>query len=277
MKNSYLLHTLIWVTFALATISYAQEDAEGCYDHPLFNRMPNFVLTDCRIKDYDKIDFIDENENDVAIEGKLHQANYSIKEGFRAPSELQIIRNYRNAIEKIGGKVVKEYSNDIYLTLTKDNTKYWIIVDASNSGEAYDLTILEKAEMSQDVVANSDAIYDDIQKTGHASIYGIYFDFNKSDIKPESEPAIKEIAKMLNQNKNLKVYIVGHTDNVGSLDYNMKLSQARADAVVKELINKYKISPNRLKAYGVASLAPVNSNNTEEGRAKNRRVEIVQQ
>ncbi|MCX7913259.1 MAG: OmpA family protein [Thermodesulfovibrionales bacterium] len=65
--------------------------------------------------------------------------------------------------------------------------------------------------------------------------------------------------------------MVGHTDNVGGLDYNMKLSKARADAIVKELTTKHRVAPDRLKAFGVASLAPVASNDTEEGRAKNRR------
>ena len=70
---------------------------------------------------------------------------------------------------------------------------------------------------------------------------------------------------------------MGYTDNVGGIDYNMKLSQARADAVVKALTTKYKVAPPSLKAYGVGQLAPVAPNKTEEGRAKNRRVELVEQ
>ncbi|MEW6570286.1 MAG: OmpA family protein [Nitrospirota bacterium] len=147
----------------------------------------------------------------------------------------------------------------------------------TTSGEKYELTIVEKAEMAQEVVADAKSLMSDIQATGHASVYGIYFDFNKADIKPESEAAIKEIAKLLQQNSRLKLYVVGHTDNVGTLDYNMKLSKARADAVVKELVAKYKISAQRLNAFGVGSLAPVASNDVEEGRAKNRRVELVKQ
>lgn len=276
IKNIASISFILLIAIFLVNAS-AQEEEEGCYDHPLFNRMPNFVLTDCKIKEFDQMDFIDEKENDIVVEGKLHQADYWIKEGSQAPSDLQIIRNYKNAVLKIGGKVVKEYSSEIYLTLSKDNKLYWINIDTSNDGQAYTLSIIEKAEMTQDIIANADAIYNDILTTGHASIYGIYFDFNKSEIKPESEPAIKEIAKMLAKNKNIKIYIVGHTDNVGTIDYNMKLSQARAESVANELTIKYKIESQRIKAYGVASLAPVSPNTTEEGRAKNRRVEIVQQ
>ncbi|MGQ9777695.1 MAG: OmpA family protein, partial [Thermodesulfobacteriota bacterium] len=130
---------------------------------------------------------------------------------------------------------------------------------------------------AQEVVADAKSLMSDIQAKGSASVYGIYFDFNKADIKPGSEPAIKEIGKLLQENKSLKLYVVGHTDNVGTIDYNLKLSKARADSVVKEFTTKYKISPDRLKAYGIGQLAPVASNKTEDGRAKNRRVELVEQ
>jgi OmpA-OmpF porin, OOP family len=116
-----------------------------------------------------------------------------------------------------------------------------------------------------------------ISSTGHGAIYGIYFDFNKSEVKPESERALKAIGEFLSARPNLKVFIVGHTDNAGGVDYNMKLSQARADAVMKALTTKYKVNPQSVKAYGVGQLVPVAPNKTEAGRAKNRRVELVVQ
>jgi outer membrane protein OmpA-like peptidoglycan-associated protein len=131
--------------------------------------------------------------------------------------------------------------------------------------------------MKQEVEANAEAMGSDINSTGHVSIYGIYFDTGKSEIKPESDAAISEIAKLLKNNGALNLYVVGHTDNVGSFDSNMKLSKDRADAVVKALTGKHGIAAARLKPYGVASLAPVTSNDTEDGKAKNRRVELVKQ
>jgi OmpA-OmpF porin, OOP family len=166
------------------------------------------------------------------------------------------------------------------LELDKAGKTFWVYVDSwdgGGKGESYIIKIVEKETMSQEVVADAKSLMSDIQATGHASVYGIYFDFDKANIKPESEPAIKEIAKLLQGNKGLKLYLVGHTDNVGTLDYNMKLSKARSDAVMKELATKYKIPSERLKAYGVGSLAPVASNRADEGRAKNRRVELVEQ
>lgn len=274
---------VIGFLFMLVFISsvFAQKDEEGCKDHPMFTKIPNFYIHECKERDFDQIDFKDEKGKDIKVEGKVHFTDYRIKEGYKAPSSLQIVRNYQNAFKKIGGVVVYEYLHwyDTYMKLTKSGKTYWVIVDAASDGDgdSYNLTIVEKSEMAQEVVADAKSLMSDITTTGHASVYGIYFDFDKADIKPESEPAIKEIAKLLQENKGLKLYVVGHTDNVGGIDYNMKLSKARADAVVKELTTKYKISQDRLKAFGFASLAPVASNDTEEGRAKNRRVELVKQ
>lgn len=143
---------------------------------------------------------------------------------------------------------------------------------------AVQLDIIEVKPMETGLVTvNADALAENIARTGHVAVYGIYFDTGKADIKPESEPILQEIAKLLQQNPELKLYVVGHTDNVGDLTYNMELSQARADAVVKVLVSKYGADVNRLKAYGVGPLAPVTSNKAEEGRAKNRRVELVEQ
>jgi outer membrane protein OmpA-like peptidoglycan-associated protein len=110
---------------------------------------------------------------------------------------------------------------------------------------------------------------------GRVALYGILFDFNKAEIKPESRPALAEIAKLLSQEPGLKLHVVGHTDNVGGFDFNLGLSKRRAEAVVAALARDYGIAPGRLTPNGVAYLAPVAVNTTEEGRAKNRRVELV--
>jgi OOP family OmpA-OmpF porin len=115
-----------------------------------------------------------------------------------------------------------------------------------------------------------------ISSSGSVALYGIYFDFNNADVKPESEPALAEIAKLLKSNVALKLLVVGHTDRVGTLQFNMDLSQRRAAAVVNVLVTKYQIAQGRLTPLGVAFASPVASNASEEGRAKNRRVELVE-
>lgn len=112
---------------------------------------------------------------------------------------------------------------------------------------------------------------------GKAVFYGILFDFDKADIKTESEPQLAEMAKFLKANPKLQAFVIGHTDNKGTLDYNVRLSNQRADAVVKALATRHGIDAKRLTARGLGPLAPVASNRTEDGQAKNRRVELVEQ
>lgn len=116
-----------------------------------------------------------------------------------------------------------------------------------------------------------------IADEGKVAVYGVYFDTGKADVKPDSAPALAEMAKMLQQDAKLKVFVVGHTDNQGVLTQNLALSQQRAEAVIKALVADYKVDPKRLSAKGVAAYAPLASNRVEEGRRKNRRVELVEQ
>ncbi|MGB4654632.1 MAG: OmpA family protein [Bacteroidales bacterium] len=116
-----------------------------------------------------------------------------------------------------------------------------------------------------------------IQTEGYFAVYDIFFDVGKSEVKPESADALKTIAEYLNTNKTQKVLIVGHTDNTGNFDMNISLSKDRANAVMEKLVSEYAVAREQLKPYGVGSVSPVASNSTEEGKAKNRRVEIVEQ
>jgi outer membrane protein OmpA-like peptidoglycan-associated protein len=116
-----------------------------------------------------------------------------------------------------------------------------------------------------------------ISDTGRVALYGIYFDSNKDEVKPESDPTLQEIAKLLKNQFSLKLLVVGHTDNVGTFPSNMDLSQRRAQAVVNTLVSKYTIAKDRLTPFGVSFGALVASNKTDEGRAKNRLVELVEQ
>lgn len=114
-----------------------------------------------------------------------------------------------------------------------------------------------------------------ITTSGKVAIYGIQFDFNKADIKPESASALEEMAKLLKAEPGLKVLVVGHTDAVGTFEFNEDLSKRRARAVAAELAGKYGIAAERMTPLGASFMAPVTTNATEEGRALNRRVELV--
>jgi OmpA-OmpF porin, OOP family len=148
---------------------------------------------------------------------------------------------------------------------TKDRVAVLLDVVEDKPMEAKMVTV-DAATMAKDIAA-----------TGRVALYGLYFDTDKAELKPESAPSLAEIGKLLKAQPDLKVYIVGHTDNVGGFDYNMSLSQRRAKSVVDQLIQSYGISPDRLKPAGAGLIAPVASNDDEAGRGKNRRVEIVKQ
>ena len=184
------------------------------------------------------------------------------------------MRNFENAVTKLGGTVVMGSKTKDTLRLGKDGKDVWVQVTAEFTGK-HSLVIVQRGAMKQDVVANAAVFSNDIRATGHAAVYGIYFDTGKSEVKPESDPALVEIAKLLTADAALQVNIVGHTDSVGSVESNMALSQARADAVLRALTGKHGIAVSRVKAYGVGPLAPVASNDTDEGKSKNRRVELV--
>jgi outer membrane protein OmpA-like peptidoglycan-associated protein len=114
-----------------------------------------------------------------------------------------------------------------------------------------------------------------LEDTGKVALYGIYFDTDKDALRPDSQPTLQEISKLLAANPQLNIRVVGHTDNQGKADYNLDLSRRRAAGVLRELTSKYGVAANRLDSFGCGLYAPVASNASEEGRAKNRRVELV--
>lgn len=142
------------------------------------------------------------------------------------------------------------------------------------------LQIVEPKAMETDKVSvnlNADDMRKGLAAEGKIALYGLYFDTGKAQIKPESKAQLAEMAALLQKDAALKVFIVGHTDNQGTVASNITLSQQRADAVVNALVADYKISTARLAAKGVASFSPIASNDAEAGKAKNRRVELVKQ
>jgi OOP family OmpA-OmpF porin len=140
------------------------------------------------------------------------------------------------------------------------------------------LEIVEpKAMDKRMVMVSAEEIGGSFATQGKAIFYGIQFDFDKADIKPESESQLAEMAKFMKANAQLRAFVIGHTDNKGALDYNITLSNRRADSVVKALVTRYGVDGKRMSARGLGPLSPVATNRSEDGQAKNRRVELVEQ
>ncbi|MFH1155603.1 MAG: OmpA family protein [Pseudomonadota bacterium] len=256
-------------------------DCDGCKDPALFSRMPGFYISDSRDLDFDQFEFPVSSDKNLMVRGRHYFISYYANSGITFPSGLQIAANYAEAARNIGGETVYEFEDGgtqyvILKVVNTDGAEVWTMVDGASNG-MYNVNIVEKKPMKQDVVADAQSLANTISQTGRAAVYGIYFDTGKSDIKPESGPALDEIVKMLNADSTLKLYVVGHTDNVGPFDYNIRLSQSRAAAVIDALVKKNSIPAARLTPFGAGPTAPVASNSNEEGRARNRRVELVAQ
>ena len=273
------MKVIIFLTalFLFYSSSLAQKDIADSKDHPLFNRMPGYKIEAYEEKEFEVYDkFKNENGKQTSVEGHYYFISYYINKGEKEATDAQIIRNFVNAVTKIGGNIIHEEKTDVYLHLIKDNKETWVRVRTKNRGAGYQMWIIEKAVMEQNIVADPKAMGDDIERTGRVAIYGIYFDTDSYEIKPESEPTLKAISELLKTKTNLNVYVVGHTDMTGDFDHNMKLSENRAKAVVEALVKDYGISAKRLIAKGFGPLSPVSTNKTEEGRQLNRRVELVE-
>lgn len=162
---------------------------------------------------------------------------------------------------------VIEFEGGLHPKISAERGQVLVRLDVVQVGQLKDRMVVVSASDMQKA----------IDTTGRVTLYGILFDFNKWEIKPQSKPALDEIAKYMTANPERRLHVVGHTDAVGGFDFNVKLSQQRANAVVSALVRDYGIGADRLKGNGVGMLAPIATNGTDEGRAKNRRVELVPQ
>lgn len=164
----------------------------------------------------------------------------------------------------------------LYVTEFEDG--YTRDIEVAKGQAIVQLDVIESGTLQDKMVTVTAAeIEKSLSAQGHIALYGIYFDFAKADLKPDSKPALDQVAQFLKDEPSLKIHVVGHTDNVGGLDTNMTLSRARAASVVSALVKQYGISASRLNPAGVGPLAPVAPNDSDDGRAKNRRVELIPQ
>jgi OOP family OmpA-OmpF porin len=275
MRMFVLVMTIVLSAVGLAA---QQADAKGCQDHPLFpTRMPEYRLGSCKVEDFGVYEFFVLKGPKIPVEGKFTYICYNhTGQRVNEPSGLAIVRNYENAIKNVGGTILQsDPQRWVNGKIVNDGREIWVQAEKGNG--AIWLRIVEKQAMEQFIEADAAALGNDIRSNGHAAVYGIYFDTAKATIKPESAAAIAEIAKLLKGDPGLKVYVVGHTDNEGTVEGNIALSQARGEAVLQSLVRDHGIAASRLRAYGCGQFAPVASNDSPEGKAKNRRVELVKQ
>jgi len=277
MKKGLMVLMGVWVLILSMPYFAQAQDKPGCKDHSLFPvRMPDYRIEDCKVEEFGAYDFFTAKGPKTRVEGKFTFITYAYT-GQRnlEPSGLSVVRNYESAFQNVGGTILQsDPQRWVNGKIIKDNREVWFQAEKGN-GKIW-LRIVEKQAMAQHVVADVAALDKGIRDTGHVAVYEITFDTDSASIKPESAQAIEEITKLLKSDQTLKIVVVGHTDNVGAAEHNLKLSQERGQAVMQALIQKG-IAADRLKSYGCGQYAPVASNDSDEGRAKNRRVELVKQ
>ena len=282
-------------------------DVAGARDYPGIGRFAGNVITGYQVKDFDaaRLQAAPFKNGKAAderrLEGRVTRIAYRTNPG---PSIIEVSRNFETQLAKAGFDTLVACETDacgaIPFTEAIDalpmpqmwidgfNYRYYAGRKAEGGRETYAAVLVSKSNddiYAQLVIAvvgaienkmvDAGAMAKGLRETSHIALYGIYFDTDKAAIKPESRPTLDEIAKLLRAQPQLNVFIVGHTDSQGTYEYNADLSRKRAEAVAAELVKSYKIANTRLKTAGLGFLAPIGSNATDEGRALNRRVELV--
>jgi outer membrane protein OmpA-like peptidoglycan-associated protein len=303
-----VIPALLIAAVLVAPAAQAQpRDIAVSRDYPGIGRFAGSSITGYQAKDFDAVrlqaaPFKDGKPADARrVEGRVTRVAYRTGPG---PSILEVSRNFELQLAKAGFETLLACDTDqcggIPFVEAVDvlpapemwadgfNFHYFAARKADGGGETYATVLVSKNNddvTAQLIVAVTGAMDNKmvdaaamkigLGEKGHIALYGIYFDTDKATIKRESKPTLDEMAKLLNGQPDLKVFIVGHTDSQGSYEHNMTLSRQRAEAVAAALVSTYRIAKGRLHAAGVGYLAPVGSNQTDDGRALNRRVELV--
>lgn len=261
-----------------AAPAFAQSDAEGTADHPVLARLAGYYLDSALVQEFASHAFTIGDE-EKAVEGRYWRLSYWLKDGAKNPGALAIARNYSHAlVAKKGTKIYENVDASGGMATASmplgDGRTLWVETSISNSGEVYVLTIVEEAAMAQQVAITADWLAEQLAKTGSVALEGITFDTGKAMIRTESKAVLDEIGALLARDAALRLEIQGHTDNVGAPTANLTLSQQRAEAVKKYLVDTHGVAAARLTTSGFGDTRPIADNATEAGRATNRRVEL---
>ena len=243
-------------------------------DYRLIGHMPNYTLGSVKKRNFDRMNFDVQNgaqSQSVDVMGATFEYRYFPDKKHPPQSDLAIQTNYREALKKMGAQILYTSKRETTARYDDKGQPIWIQI---SSGEEIDVSVLEEKSFQATIQPpKADAMKTALDKDGHLALY-IHFDFNKATLRPDAKPIIDQVIALMKNNPDLKLEVDGNTDNIGGHDYNMKLSQDRAASVVAAVV-KGGIDAGRLKSAGFGPDKPIADNTKPEGRAKNRRVELV--
>ena len=278
MKREFWLIVLSLFVFSLGNEVFAEVK-----DHPFIKPIPGSTL-DSHHSQYNNYNaytfkYVENGKRiEKTVKGKYWRLDYEFlkKDGKRdeSVSSLEMFENFKQAALEKDGEILGEDARNLIFTLTSDGKKLWVHLQPGIWKGFYRLHIVEEKGFKKKLTFGAEEIKKQLDEKGHVAIYGILFDVDKASLRPESQKSLQEIVKLMRNYPDLKLEVHGHTDNQGSADYNRDLSQRRAETV-KTYLTTYGTDASRLEAKGFGLSQPVASNDTEEGRAKNRRVELV--
>ncbi len=268
MRN--ILAVLIVLGLCLPTLAQSNpKDRKGCVDSQVLTRLSGCYIYSCRNSNYDAAQFKVKGQPDQKVEGASDIIDYNC-----APetSMIEIIRNAEQAMRRAGFTIRFQQDGSNSAGVTGQKGPQWIWVQSRRG--SYHLQAVRAKALEQQMEANADGWAQQIEQSGRASIYGINFDTAKATIRPDSEKVLNEVLDLLQKNATWRLAVTGHTDNVGAKAMNLTLSRQRAQSVVTWLTG-HGIAADRLLAGGFGDLAPIADNASEDGRAKNRRVDLI--
>lgn len=300
--------TAIFVALLSLTVSSVGSAREPLTNHPLITPYEGSTIKRKKVQEFDEysaftgMDESGKNPTGLSLEGKVTKIFYTKP---KERSILEVFRNYEDAIEREGAEIlytcnqekkecVKRYAgptlqkfSDIH-AISNLKGRYLLSRFSQDEHTAYvaiavgqtftDIHVIEVKKMQKGMVTlDADALWKGIDAKGYVIVEGIYFDTDKASLRPNSNQALEQVSKLLTDRPELKVYVVGHTDMQGSFAHNLDLSKRRAKAVVNSLVSDYGVPLEQMEGHGVGPLAPQAANDSEKGRAKNRRVVLVAQ
>lgn len=288
------LMAMLALAFSLPPMAArAEEDVEGSHDHPAVKRFPgSYISGSFEEREFEGADFAVSASKCERAEGKYFTALYVYPPKI---SCTQVIRNYENAFRAarltvytgtalpeacnpwdINGSSVQRWTTAV--GAGPKGGKTWIFVGCTEGGldtAAGPILVVDTAAMEQRVEVDAAYLAGEIERSGRVAVYGIHFATGKADIDADSARVLAEIGALLSRKGEWRLRIEGHTDDVGGARPNLELSRRRAEAVKAWLGAKHGVKPERLETQGFGDTRPVAGNETEEGRARNRRVELV--